>query len=52
VVSSADSPEAFRRVDERLSTALPNAEHVVVEAGTRSTRAHLVVMSFIERNAV
>jgi pimeloyl-ACP methyl ester carboxylesterase len=51
LVSAADSPEAFRRVSDRLAALLPNAEEVRVEGGHVIDPAHPEVLRFVERYA-
>jgi pimeloyl-ACP methyl ester carboxylesterase len=49
IVSGEDSPEAMRRVNDRLAEALPNAEKVLVSGGHLINPAHPEVLSFIDR---
>lgn len=49
VVSAQASPPAFRRVDEILVAALPNAETVLVEGGHLIDPAHTAVPAFVDR---
>jgi pimeloyl-ACP methyl ester carboxylesterase len=49
LVSSEDSPEVLRRVNDRLAKALPNAETALVPGGHLIHPAHPVVLSFIDR---
>ncbi len=49
LVSSEDSPEVLRRVNERLAEVLPNAETALVAGGHLIHPAHPVVLDFIDR---
>lgn len=49
IVSSEDSPEALRRVNDRLAEALPNAEKVLVAGGHLIYPAHPAVLDFVGR---
>ncbi|MGH2736678.1 MAG: alpha/beta fold hydrolase [Actinomycetota bacterium] len=49
IVSSKDSPEAFRRVDDALAEALPNSETALVEGGHLIDPADPVVLEFVDR---
>jgi hypothetical protein len=49
LVSSQDSPEALRRVNDRLADALPHAEKILVAGGHLINPAHPVVLDFISR---
>jgi pimeloyl-ACP methyl ester carboxylesterase len=49
VVLAADSPEAFRRVDELVADIIPNSEAVLVEGGQFINPAHPVVLEFLDR---
>lgn len=49
LVSAADSPEAFRRVDKLVADAIPHSEAVFVEGGHFISPAHSVVLEFLDR---
>lgn len=49
IISSADSSEAFRRVNACLAQFLPNAEAVLVPGGHIINPAHEAVLDFIDR---
>lgn len=49
LVSSEDSPEVLRRVNDRLAEVLPNAETALVPGGHLIHPAHPVVLDFIDR---
>lgn len=49
VVSSEDSPEVFRRVNDRLAEALPQAEKVLVAGGHVINPADPAVLDFVRR---
>jgi pimeloyl-ACP methyl ester carboxylesterase len=51
IVSSKDSPEPFRRSDQVLAEALPNAETALVEGGHFISPAGPAVMDFVDRFA-
>jgi pimeloyl-ACP methyl ester carboxylesterase len=48
IVSTQDSPEAFRRVDRVLAEALPNCETASVEGGHLINPAHPAVLEFVD----
>lgn len=49
LVSSEDSPDVLRRINDRLAEALPNAETALVPGGHLIHPAHPVVLDFIDR---
>jgi pimeloyl-ACP methyl ester carboxylesterase len=49
IVSSEDSPEVFRRVNDRLAEALPHSEKVLVAGGHVINPAHPAVIDFVGR---
>lgn len=49
IVSAEDSPEALRRVCDRLATALPQAETIRVTGGHFIDPAHPAVLDFVRR---
>ncbi|MGH8926444.1 MAG: alpha/beta fold hydrolase [Acidimicrobiia bacterium] len=49
LVSSEDSPEVLRNVNDRLATALPNAELVLVPGGHLIHPAHPAVVQFLDQ---
>jgi len=49
IVSGEDSPAAMRRVNDRLTEALPSAEKVLVPGGHLINPAHPEVLGFIDR---
>jgi pimeloyl-ACP methyl ester carboxylesterase len=49
IVSSEDSPEVLRRVNERLAEALPQTEQVLVTGGHLISPAHPAVLDFVGR---
>lgn len=49
LVSSEDSPDVLRRVNDRLAEALPNANTALVAGGHLIHPAHPVVLDFIDR---
>ncbi len=49
LVSSEDSPDVLRRINNRLAEALPNAETALVPGGHLIHPAHPVVLDFIDR---
>lgn len=49
MVSSKDSPEAFRRVDEVLANALPHCETALVDGGHLISPNHPSVLEFVDR---
>ncbi|MGH3457218.1 alpha/beta fold hydrolase [Aeromicrobium sp.] len=49
LVSSEDSPDVLRRVNDRLAEALPNAETALVPGGHLIHPAHPVVLGFVDR---
>ncbi len=49
LVSSEDSPDVLRRVNDRLAEGLPNAETAIVPGGHLIYPAHPVVLDFIGR---
>lgn len=51
IVSSEDSPEAFRRANGRLAEALPHTETLQVPGGHIINPAHPAVLKFIDRIA-
>lgn len=48
LVSSEDSPDALRRINDRLAETLPNAEPALVPGGHLIHPAHPVVLDFID----
>jgi pimeloyl-ACP methyl ester carboxylesterase len=51
IVSSEDSPEILRRVNQRLCTAMPHTETVLVPGGHLINPAHPSVLEFTRRIA-
>jgi pimeloyl-ACP methyl ester carboxylesterase len=49
IVTSVDSPEVLRRVNERLAAALPPTEQVLVTSGHLISPAHPAVLDFVGR---
>ncbi len=49
IVSSEDSPEVLRRVNDRLAEALPHTEKVLVTGGHLINPAHSAVLDFVSR---
>jgi pimeloyl-ACP methyl ester carboxylesterase len=49
LVSAQDSPEIFRRVDDRLAEALPHPERTLVGGGHLIDPAHAAVLEFVDR---
>lgn len=49
IVSSEDSPEVLRRVNDRLAEALPHTEKVLVTGGHLINPAHPAVLDFVGR---
>ncbi|HKA69601.1 MAG TPA: alpha/beta hydrolase [Actinomycetes bacterium] len=49
IVSSEDSPEVLRRVDDRLAAALPRTEQALVNGGHLIHPAHPAVLDFVGR---
>ena len=49
IVSSEDSPEVLRRVNERLAEAVPQTEKVLVAGGHLINPAHAAVLDFVGR---
>ncbi len=49
LVSAEDSPEALRRVNERLAEALPHTETALVAGGHLINPAHAEVLAFVDR---
>jgi len=49
IVSSEDSPEVLRRVNDRLADALPHTEKVLVTGGHLINPAHPAVLEFVGR---
>ena len=49
LVSSEDSPDVLRRINDRLAEVLPNAETALVPGGHLIHPAHPVVLDFIDR---
>jgi pimeloyl-ACP methyl ester carboxylesterase len=49
IVTSVDSPEVLRRVNERLAAALPQTEQVLVTGGHLISPAHPAVLDFVGR---
>jgi pimeloyl-ACP methyl ester carboxylesterase len=49
LVSAQDSPEALRRVNDGLASALPRAEHAIVGGGHLINPAHPAILDFLGR---
>lgn len=50
LVTSEDSPDLFRRVNDRLGEALPRSEQALVPGGHIIDPAHPLVLDFIDRH--
>jgi pimeloyl-ACP methyl ester carboxylesterase len=49
IVSSEDSPDVLRRINDHLAAALPHTEQVLVEGGHLIHPAHPAVLDFVSR---
>lgn len=49
IVSSEDSPEVLRRVNDRLAAALPQTEKVLVTGGHLINPAHPAILEYVGR---